>query len=56
MPLNAAAGQLIAHAIALLIPILVGGIGLVLLPRAIKKQRSPMKQTPEAAVAGRERL
>ena len=52
---KAAAGELIAHAIALLIPILVGGIGLVLLPRAIKKQRSPMKQTPEAAVAGRER-
>jgi uncharacterized membrane protein YbhN (UPF0104 family) len=52
---KAAAGELIAHAIALLIPILVGGIGLVLLPRAIKKQRSRLEQTPEAAVAGGER-
>jgi uncharacterized membrane protein YbhN (UPF0104 family) len=48
---KAAVGQLIAHAIALLIPILVGGIGLVLLPRAIHKQRSRLKQSPEAAVA-----
>src|SRR6516225_130203 len=52
---KAAAGELIAHAIALLIPILVGGIGLVLLPRAISKQRSRLTQTPEAPVAGGER-
>ena len=49
---KAAAGELIAHAIALLIPILVGGIGLVLLPSAINKQRSRLKQSPEATAAG----
>jgi uncharacterized membrane protein YbhN (UPF0104 family) len=52
---NAAAGELIAHAIALLIPVLVGGIGLVLLPREIHKQRSPVTHSPGAAVAGGER-
>jgi uncharacterized membrane protein YbhN (UPF0104 family) len=51
---KAAAGELIAHAIALLIPTLVGGIGLVLLPRAINKQRARPKQSPETAVAGGE--
>jgi uncharacterized membrane protein YbhN (UPF0104 family) len=48
---QAAAGQLIAHAIALLVPILVGGVGLVLLPRAINKQRSRLKQSPQPAIA-----
>jgi uncharacterized membrane protein YbhN (UPF0104 family) len=52
---GAAAGELIAHAIGLLVPILVGSIGLVLLPRAINKQRSALKRSPEAAVAGSER-
>jgi uncharacterized membrane protein YbhN (UPF0104 family) len=51
---KAAAGQLIAHAIALLIPVVVGGIGLVQLPRAINKQRSRLEQSPEAAVTGGE--
>jgi uncharacterized membrane protein YbhN (UPF0104 family) len=48
---KAAAGELISHAIALLIPILVGGAGLVLLPRAINKQRSRLNQAPETAAA-----
>jgi uncharacterized membrane protein YbhN (UPF0104 family) len=52
---KAAAGELISHAIALLIPILVGGVGLVLLPRAINKQRSRLKHRPETAAAGGER-
>jgi uncharacterized membrane protein YbhN (UPF0104 family) len=52
---KAAAGELISHAIALLIPILVGGVGLALLPRAINKQRSQLAETPEAAVAAGER-
>jgi uncharacterized membrane protein YbhN (UPF0104 family) len=49
---QAAAGELIAHAIALLVPILVGGIGLVLLPRAIQKQRSGLNRSPAATAAG----
>ena len=49
---KAAAGELISHAIALVIPIVVGGIGLVLLPSAINKQRSRLKQSPEATAAG----
>jgi uncharacterized membrane protein YbhN (UPF0104 family) len=52
---KATAGELISHAIGLLVPILVGGIGLVLLPRAINKQRSALQGSPEAAVAGSER-
>jgi uncharacterized membrane protein YbhN (UPF0104 family) len=48
---KAAAGELIAHAIAVLVPILVGGVGLVLLPSAINKQRSRLNQGSEAAVA-----
>jgi uncharacterized membrane protein YbhN (UPF0104 family) len=53
---KAAAGELIAHAIALLVPILVGGIGLALLPRAINKQRARLTHDPEAAVANGRRL
>jgi uncharacterized membrane protein YbhN (UPF0104 family) len=46
---KATAGELISHAIGLLMPILVGGVGLVLLPRAINKQRGQLKPSPEAS-------
>jgi uncharacterized membrane protein YbhN (UPF0104 family) len=50
---EAAAGQLLAHAVGLLVPIVVGGVGFVLLPRAIEKQRSLLAQTPGVAASSR---
>jgi uncharacterized membrane protein YbhN (UPF0104 family) len=52
---KATGGELISHAIALLVPIAVGSVPFALLPRAIHKQRSRLKQDPEAALAGGER-
>jgi uncharacterized membrane protein YbhN (UPF0104 family) len=54
---KATAGELISHAIELLIPIAVGTIALALLPRAIEAERSRFKSTPdgEAADTGRDR-
>ena len=52
---KATAGELISHTIGLLVPIIVGTVPHVLLPRAISMQRSRLKQSPEPAVAGGER-
>jgi uncharacterized membrane protein YbhN (UPF0104 family) len=52
---KATAGELISHAIALLVPIIVGTVALALLPRAINRQRSQVRPSPQAAVAGGER-
>jgi hypothetical protein len=47
---KAAAGKLISHAIALLMPIVIGGVAFALLPRAIAKERSRVVKPP--AVVG----
>jgi uncharacterized membrane protein YbhN (UPF0104 family) len=46
---KATAGELISHAIGLLVPIIVGTAALALLPRAIQRQRSDLKPTPATA-------
>jgi hypothetical protein len=46
---KATAGELISRAIGLLVPIIVGNVALALLPRAIQRQRSDLKPTPETA-------
>jgi uncharacterized membrane protein YbhN (UPF0104 family) len=52
---KATAGQLIAHAIGLLVPIVVGGGAFVRLPHAIEKERSLIKLGRAAATNGRDR-
>jgi uncharacterized membrane protein YbhN (UPF0104 family) len=52
---TAGAGELIWHAISLLVPILIGGVAFVLLPRAIERQRSLLGLAPEAALSDPER-
>ena len=46
---SATAAQVIAHALAILIPLIAGGIAFALLPREIDHTR---RHTPNAAVAG----
>ncbi len=48
---KATAGELIWHAIALVVPILIGGVALVLLPRAIERQRSLLGRAPGPALS-----
>jgi uncharacterized membrane protein YbhN (UPF0104 family) len=52
---KATAGELIAHAVGLLVPIAVGAVPLALLPKAIEKRRARLKQSSERAVASGER-
>jgi uncharacterized membrane protein YbhN (UPF0104 family) len=50
---KATAGELISHALALLVPIIVGTVAFALLPRTIQQQSSHLKPTRQATAAAR---